>query len=105
MSEGFVNGGERVTKEIFVLNAGYSGQTSVAVSCGFSSKPGTVKIYGCLRSYPELYCWGIYDNVCTAPTGNTVTTFTVTDNLNGTVTIAGSQALGNLQVAIVKTLT
>ena len=105
MSEAFTNGGEKIAKEVYVHGSGYSGQTSVTVPCGFSSKPGTVKIHGYLVKYSESYYWGIYNNVAKGSNGMTVTTFTVTDNLNGTVTISSDQPLYGLYVAIVKTLT
>ena len=101
MSEGFMGGsGDKVLTESTFYSGAFS--NPITLTTGFSTKQGEVKIYGTANAE---YKWGISANKFYAPAGNVLGTFTVTDNLNGTVTISYSGGgIGAIQIAIVKTL-
>ena len=91
------------TKETYVYDASVSITSSITVNCGFSSKAGTVKVYG----YNSLLGRGkaIYNNLELNADGSTYATITATDNLDGTVTIATTGGFAIVKLAIIKTLT
>jgi len=100
MSECYLGGGAEQKNEVY-LYSGSPGNTTVTVNCGFSSKAGTIGIFGTGKDLMDSN-FGVSPGFSTSGYG-----ITGTDNLNGTVTltIATGSWMKSLNVAIIKTLT